>query len=91
VNTGWFTGGMNILTNEFRKVAAESVSVAKDTLKIETADGRTVESPLGWFPRLLHGIAKERSHWRLIGGGEGIHCVVYQTNHCPCRKSFLPP
>ena len=36
-------------------------------------DGRTVEAPLAWFPRLLHGTAKQRAHWRLIGGGEGIH------------------
>ena len=25
------------------------------------------------FPRLLHGTAKERNHWRFIGRGEGIH------------------
>lgn len=29
--------------------------------------------PVAWFPRLAHGSAAERAHWRLIGRGEGIH------------------
>jgi hypothetical protein len=29
--------------------------------------------PLTWYPRLLQGKPKERSNWRLIGQGEGIH------------------
>ena len=64
---------MNTLTTELREAAAQNVSVSKDTLKIELTDGRSVEAPLTWFPRLLHGTAKERSRWRLIGDGEGIH------------------
>jgi len=64
---------MNTLTNELREVAAENVAVTKDTLKVELIDGRTVEAPLAWYPRLLHASPKERSHWRLIGRGEGIH------------------
>jgi hypothetical protein len=36
-------------------------------------DGRTISVPLGWYPRLLHGTPEEHNHWRLIGGGEGIH------------------
>ena len=64
---------MNTLTNELREVMAENVFVTKDTIKIELADGRTIEAPLAWYPRLSHGTAKERSNWRLIGRGEGIH------------------
>jgi hypothetical protein len=64
---------MNTLTSELREVAAENVVVTKDTLRLELADGRTVEAPLAWYPRLLHATAKERSRWRLIGSGEGIH------------------
>jgi hypothetical protein len=30
-------------------------------------------SSFGWYPRLWHGTPEERHHWRLIGGGEGIH------------------
>jgi hypothetical protein len=64
---------MNTLTIELREAAARNVVVTKDTLKLELADGRTVEAPLAWYPRLLHGSPKERNRWRLIGGGEGIH------------------
>jgi len=64
---------MSTLTNERREAAAESVRVTDDTLRIELADGRTVEVPLTWYPRLLQGTPKERSNWRLIGRGEGIH------------------
>jgi len=64
---------MSTLTSELRGVAAENVTVTKHTLKVELADGRAIEAPLAWYPRLLHGTAKERSRWRLIGSGEGIH------------------
>src|SRR5207247_8190018 len=40
---------------------------------IDLSDGRTVTAPLDWYPRLLHGTVRERRHWRLIGGGEGVH------------------
>src|SRR5213592_4501686 len=64
---------MSTLTSELREVAAEKVVMTRDKLRVELADGRTVEAPLAWYPRLLHGTAKERSHWRIIGRGEGIH------------------
>lgn len=52
---------------------AESVTVTEDTLSVDLSDGRTIAVPLAWFPRLLHGTAKERNNWRLIGKGHGIH------------------
>jgi len=64
---------MNVLTNELRETVAEDVSVTKNTLELELADGRTVTAPLAWYPRLLHGTARERANWRLIGGAEGVH------------------
>lgn len=29
--------------------------------------------PLEWFPRLRDATREQRQHWRLIGGGIGIH------------------
>jgi hypothetical protein len=58
---------------ELREVAAESVAIGDDALVAHLADGRTITVPLAWFPRLLHGTAPERSNFRLIGGGSGIH------------------
>jgi hypothetical protein len=50
-----------------KNTAAKGVTVGEDSLVVELADGVT------WFPRLLHGTPAERSNWRLIGSGEGIH------------------
>jgi hypothetical protein len=52
---------------------ALSVSVDSDALTVDLADGRTIMVPLLWFPRLVHGTPAERTNWRLIAGGEGIH------------------
>lgn len=58
---------------EIRAAAAQSVAVTEDALIVELVDGRTVSVPLAWYPRLLHGTTEERSSFRLIGRGEGIH------------------
>jgi hypothetical protein len=52
---------------------ATDVSVNDDELAVDLLDGRTIIVPIVWFPRLVHGTAKERKNWRLIGQGEGIH------------------
>ena len=52
---------------------AQSVNVTEDTLHVDLSDGRTISVPLAWHPRLLHASPKERSIWRLIGKGRGIH------------------
>jgi hypothetical protein len=54
-------------------VSAQNVQVTDDALIVDLSDGRTVSVPLAWSPRLLHGMPEERSKWRLIGEGEGIH------------------
>ena len=48
-----------------------AVKVTEDTLSVDLADGRTISVPLGWFPRLNHGTAHERSKFEL--GRNGIH------------------
>jgi hypothetical protein len=52
---------------------AVAVEVTDESLTVELEDGRTLSVPLAWFPRLLHGTAKERANWELIGKGQGIH------------------
>lgn len=64
---------MTSSTIDLRSPAAQQVSVTEDALTVDLADGRTLSVPLAWYPRLLHGTLAERSHWRLIGRGEGIH------------------
>ncbi len=50
-----------------------TVQVTNEALTAELSDGRTISVPLLWYPRLTNASTKERSDWRLIGRGEGIH------------------
>ena len=63
---------MNTLAVEI-KAPIQHVVVTDDTLVVDLADGRTVSVPMAWYPRLMYGTPEERSHWRIIGKGEGIH------------------
>ncbi len=64
---------MSSSTTSVSTVYAQGVSVTEDTLTIELSDGRSLSVPLAWYPRLVHGTAEERSNWRMIGQGAGIH------------------
>jgi hypothetical protein len=64
---------MSISTHELETARAQHVTITDDSLSVDLVDGRTISVPLAWYPRLYHGTAKERKHWRLIGQGEGIH------------------
>ncbi len=52
---------------------ALNVRLDDESLSVDLSDGRTLSVPIAWFPRLLHGTARERRNWRLIGRGRGIH------------------
>lgn len=58
---------------EVRNLTAQHVTVTDDVLTVDLSDGRAISVPLAWFPRLVHGTAKERSSWTPIADGEGIH------------------
>lgn len=64
---------MSISAVEISIPTAERVTVTEDTLSADLSDGRTIAVPLAWFPRLLHATQRERTNWRLIGKGHGIH------------------
>src|SRR5215211_6396004 len=64
---------MSSSTTETPVVRAETVTITGDEITAELSDGRSISAPLAWYPRLLHGTLEERSNWRLIGGGVGIH------------------
>jgi hypothetical protein len=54
-------------------VLAVDVQFVDDALRVQLSDGREISVPLEWFPRLRDATAEQRSHWRLIGWGVGIH------------------
>ena len=51
----------------------KDVRITDDSLSVDLLDGRTITVPLAWYPRLLHATRKQRSHWKISGGGFGIH------------------
>ena len=64
---------MSSSTTKIPVVRAEDVRVTGDVLTVELSYGRSISAPLAWYPRLMHGTPEERSQWRLIGSGTGIH------------------
>ncbi len=64
---------MNISMLEVTMPVMHAVTVSSETLTAELSDGRTLTVPLDWFPRLIHATPAERSNWRLIGRGTGVH------------------
>lgn len=64
---------MSISAGNLQSVTAIGVKVTTDTLSVELSDGRTIATPLLWFPRLSRGTRAERRNWRLIGRGHGLH------------------
>jgi hypothetical protein len=49
------------------------VSFSADSLSVTLKDGRVINVPLTWFPRLRHATSEQLSHWKIAGGGYGIH------------------
>ncbi|HEX3358486.1 MAG TPA: DUF2442 domain-containing protein [Tepidisphaeraceae bacterium] len=63
---------MNISVEDDRLIVpATSVRVTDDSLIVDLEDGRQVSAPLVWYPRLLHGTAKERANLEI--GHYGVH------------------
>jgi len=50
-----------------------AVAFTDEALSVGLKDGRTITVPLAWYPRLLHATPQQRSHWKIAGGGYGIH------------------
>jgi len=81
MNVFWEVG-MSTSTTETGRSQARHVAVTEDTLTVQLDDGRTLSVPTAWFPRLRHATPEERDHWRLIGGGNGIHWPDLDEDIC---------
>ena len=51
----------------------KNVTVSRQTLKVELADGRAISAPLTWYPTLLQATARQLRQWKPCEGGRGIH------------------
>lgn len=64
---------MNTLEIEIQEARAQDVRVDEVVLAVDLTDGRTIITPLTWYPRLMYGTAKERANFEIIGDGRYIH------------------
>ena len=51
----------------------KAVRIDEDTLTVDLVDGRTLSTPLAWYPRLLHATDEQRNNFVISGAGFGIH------------------
>ncbi|MBI1854004.1 MAG: DUF2442 domain-containing protein [Planctomycetes bacterium] len=65
-------GGTSTLPDKLEPLAVD-VRCTRDCLRVALADGREISVPVAWFPRLSAASSAQRTRWRLIGGGIGIH------------------
>ena len=52
---------------------ATEVRFDEKMLHVQLSDGREISVPLNWFPKLRNATPEQRSNWKLIGNGVGIH------------------
>jgi hypothetical protein len=51
----------------------KAVRIDEDSLTVDLVDGRTLSTPLAWYPRLLHATAEQRNNFVISSAGFGIH------------------
>lgn len=49
------------------------VRVDEYTLTVDLMDGRTIATPLAWYPRLANATQAQRENWQICGAGYGLH------------------
>ena len=60
--------------DEFRENArARDVRFADGQLIVDLRDGRTIATPVIWYPRLRNATDAQRANWQFNGSGFGIH------------------
>ncbi len=63
------------MTTEHHHSAATVADVRFEDhrLVVDLADGRTVATPIGWFPRLREATDEQLANWHPSAAGTGIH------------------
>jgi hypothetical protein len=55
------------------RARASLVNLTDDDLVIQLEDGRVLQVPIEWFPKLLRATKAQRDNHKLVGRGVGIH------------------
>jgi len=60
---------MSTLEIEIQEARAQDVRVDDTILAVDLTDGRTIITPLAWYPRLVYGTQQERANFEINGDG----------------------
>ncbi|TFF27741.1 DUF2442 domain-containing protein [Jiella endophytica] len=63
---------MTILEIDDRQLTVSDVSVTADRVIFVMADGRRIEAPLWWYPRLAAASDKQRQDWQILPFGDAV-------------------
>ena len=58
---------------KIQEVKIKDIKVSVDTITAQLVDGRTISVPLAWSWRLSDATLKQRSNYKIIGDGHGVH------------------
>jgi hypothetical protein len=57
----------------FSGARAVAVRVTESELIVTLADGRSISTPIAWFPRLQDATPEQRENCEISASGEGLH------------------
>lgn len=63
---------MTILEIDERQLLVAGVEVTDDFIVFDMADGRRIEAPLWWYPRLHAASPEERKKWEILPFGDAV-------------------
>jgi hypothetical protein len=58
---------------QIQEVRIKNVNVTDETITAQLMDGRIISVPLAWSWRLSEATPEQRSNWKIIGDGDGVH------------------
>lgn len=58
---------------KLQEVRIKDIKVTADTITAQFVDGRVVSVPLAWSWRLSEATPRQRSNYKIIGDGDGVH------------------
>jgi len=64
---------MNTVAIEYEYPRIMDVAVGNDVITAQLSDGRSVSVPLAWSWRLSEATPAQRTHYEIIGSGQGVH------------------
>ena len=63
---------MTTLDIDERQLRVADVRVTEEFIIFDMADGRRIEAPLWWYPRLHAASSEQRSNWQILPFGDAV-------------------